>query len=86
MTDTVQPDVALTENGIAALTAEVEHLRLALGSRDVIGQAKGILMERYRITADEAFERLRVVSQHSNRKLAAIAEQLAATGQWPPEA
>jgi AmiR/NasT family two-component response regulator len=66
------------------LTAEVEHLRRALGSREVIGQAKGILMERYAITADEAFERLRSASQHLNRKLAALAEELAATGQWPP--
>jgi AmiR/NasT family two-component response regulator len=71
---------------VAALTAEVEQLHLALASRDVIGQAKGILMERYRITGDEAFHRLRLASQNANRKLAALAEELALTGQWPPEA
>jgi hypothetical protein len=73
--------IALVQERTAAL-----QLREALQSRDVIGQAKGILMERYRITADEAFGRLRVVSQKANRKLAALAEELAATGQWPPEA
>jgi len=32
-----------------------EHLRRAVDSRDLIGQAKGILMERYKITGDQAF-------------------------------
>ena len=84
MTDAIKRQVASTDQTVAALTEEVEHLERALASRDVIGQAKGILMERYRITADEAFEKLRLASQHANRKLAALAEELAATGQWPP--
>jgi len=84
MTDTIQPQVARPSEAVAALTAQVEHLQRALASRDVIGQAKGILMERYRITADEAFEKLRLASQHANRKLNGVAEELAATGQWPP--
>lgn len=57
-----------------------ENLSIALRNRDVIGQAKGILMERYRITSDAAFELLSRVSQRSNRKLAIIAEEVAATG------
>ena len=57
-----------------------ENLTAALHNRDVIGQAKGILMERNRITADAAFELLSRASQRANRKLAVIAEQVASTG------
>ena len=53
-----------------------EHLREALESRDVIGQAKGILMARRGCTPDAAFEALRKVSQHRNIKLRQIAEQV----------
>ena len=56
------------------------QLRSALRSRDVIGQAKGILMERYKITADQAFEILIQASQRSNRKLHVVAEELTTTG------
>lgn len=61
---------------MAATSAEVEaaQLRQALQSRDVIGQAKGILMERRKITADEAFEVLRSASQALNVKLAQVAQ------------
>jgi AmiR/NasT family two-component response regulator len=44
-----------------------------LDNRDVIGQAKGILMERHSITADTAFGVLSRVSQAENMKLAEIA-------------
>ncbi len=57
-----------------------EDITVALGSRDVIGQAKGILMERFRITADQAFALLARASQDTNRKLHDIAEELALTG------
>jgi AmiR/NasT family two-component response regulator len=67
------------------LTEEVQSLKQGLATRDVIGQAKGILMERYRIGADEAFDRLRVASQHLNRKVHDLAADLASTGQWPPD-
>ncbi len=53
------------------------HLRRALESRDVIGQAKGILMLRRNITADQAFEILRKASQDLNIKLAELARTLA---------
>ena len=65
----------------AALHAE--QLQQALASRDVIGQAKGIIMERERVTADQAFEILRKASQHRNVKLREVAEQVASTGQVP---
>jgi GAF domain-containing protein len=57
-----------------------EHLREALESRDVIGQAKGILMARRNCTPEVAFEALRKVSQHRNIKLRAIAEQVVYLG------
>jgi len=57
-----------------------EHLRRGMDHRDVIGQAKGILMERYKLTADQAFALLSRTSQHTNRKLFDIAAQLAETG------
>jgi len=63
---------------------QAAQLREALGSRDVIGQAKGILMERERVTADEAFDMLRRASQQLNRKLRDLAEDLASTGEEPP--
>jgi AmiR/NasT family two-component response regulator len=49
----------------------------------VIGQAKGILMERHRLTAEQAFAVLSRASQEANRKLVDIAEALTATGALP---
>jgi hypothetical protein len=60
----------------SAADLEVAQLREALRSRDVIGQAKGILMERRGISADEAFGVLRAASQSLNVKLAQIAQTL----------
>ncbi len=60
-----------------------EQLRQALHSRDLIGQAKGILMERFSIDADQAFRLLVRASQTSNRKLTEIAEELDRTGELP---
>lgn len=57
------------------------HLHAALGSRDVIGQAKGILMERLRITPEDAFDVLRRSSQQLNVKLRDIAQRLTETGE-----
>ena len=54
-----------------------------MASRDAIGQAKGVLMERHRITGDEAFEMLKQASRRANRKLVDVAEILAATGELP---
>jgi GAF domain-containing protein len=58
-----------------------DQMHDALGNRDVIGQAKGILMERHRVTADAAFGVLSRVSQAENRKLAEIARRFVETGQ-----
>jgi AmiR/NasT family two-component response regulator len=72
-----------TTDLIQKLTDKVEGLEEALVSRDVIGQAKGILMERLHLTPDQAFEQLRAASQQHNRKVRDIAAQLAQTGEWP---
>ncbi|WP_409332688.1 ANTAR domain-containing protein [Trujillonella humicola] len=49
-------------------------------------QAKGILMERYKITADDAFRLLVATSSRTNRKLVAIADELCAAGAMPAPA
>ncbi|OBK77851.1 GAF and ANTAR domain-containing protein [Mycobacterium sp. 1274761.0] len=53
-----------------------EQFKKALASRDVIGQAKGMLMERYGITALQAFDLLRKLSQDSNAPLILVATEL----------
>jgi GAF domain-containing protein len=53
-----------------------EQFQRALASRDVIGQAKGMVMERYNIGAIQAFDMLKKLSQDSNVPLARIAEEL----------
>jgi GAF domain-containing protein len=64
-----------------------EHnLQRALDHRDVIGQAKGILMERYKVDHLTAFHLLNIASQRTNRKLYDVAEDLAATGEVPSPA
>ncbi|SFP91670.1 GAF domain-containing protein [Geodermatophilus dictyosporus] len=60
-----------------------DRLRTAISTRDVIGQAKGILMERVKLTADQAFTVLVRASSHPNRRLGDIAEELTATGVLP---
>ncbi|HVW43683.1 MAG TPA: GAF and ANTAR domain-containing protein [Amycolatopsis sp.] len=65
--------VAATQ-AVSRAELEAAHLREALRSRDVIGQAKGILMQRQGITEDEAFGLLRRTSQDLNIKLAKVAQ------------
>jgi GAF domain-containing protein len=65
-------------NSVAYSSAQMANAQLnaALESREVIGQAKGILMERERCSADEAFGLLRGVSQRTNRKLRDVAQEI----------
>jgi GAF domain-containing protein len=58
-----------------------DNLQTALESRAVIDQAKGILMERYKLTADQAFQLLARASMTTNRKLREIADDLVRTGE-----
>ena len=55
----------------------------ALRTRELIGQAQGILIERERISGEQAFEVLRRASQHLNVKLREVAAALVETGESP---
>jgi hypothetical protein len=61
---------------------EMDNRTIAMVNRTVIGQAEGILMERYRITADHAFELLRESSLKTGNRLVHVAEELTRTGHW----
>jgi len=59
---------------------QMEQLTTAMATRSVIGQAQGILMERHKVTAGQAFDRLRTASMNVNRKLRDVARELSETG------
>ncbi|MGY1849013.1 MULTISPECIES: ANTAR domain-containing protein [unclassified Blastococcus] len=58
-----------------------DHLQTALASRAVIEQAKGILIERHKLTADQAFHLLVTASMTTNTKLRDVADHLVRTGE-----
>ena len=64
---------------LQALRAEAESLTEALASRKVIERAKGLLMEKEKLSEADAFARLRKASQASGRPLKVIAEAVVAT-------
>jgi GAF domain-containing protein len=55
------------------VSEQARNMRLAMESRAMIEQAKGVLMAQRRVTAEQAFEILREASQRYNRKLRDIA-------------
>jgi len=67
----------------AAGDKRAEDLAEALRTRELIGQAQGILMERERVTGDQAFGLLRRASQRRNRRLRDVAQELVETGEFP---
>jgi GAF domain-containing protein len=71
----------LAAHAAAAILAsrDSEQLQAALLSRDLIGQAKGILMERFEVDAVGAFEMLRKLSQQMNVRLAEVARRVVDT-------
>lgn len=73
-TGTLGPDEA--SKVIQRLLVENEHLRRKLETAPVIEQAKGMVMDRYGVEADTAFEILCRWSQDTNTKLSRIAEIL----------
>lgn len=83
--DDVHDGTALAAHiGVALAGAqEVENLEKALGGRTVIGQATGILMERFDLTPDRAFGLLSKISQNRNLKLRPLAEQIVQTRSLP---
>lgn len=75
-------DVFAAHAAVAATQARV-HAELvgALHSRDIIGQAKGILMHRHKMTSNQAFKLLVRTSQNTNISLRQVAEQVATSGE-----
>jgi len=71
----------LAAHAAAAILAsrEGEELQSALSTRDRIGQAKGIIMERYNVDDIQAFDMLRKLSQDSNIRLVDIAQRVIET-------
>lgn len=57
-----------------------EGLARALHARDEIGQAKGIVMERERVSGDEAFARLRELSNRRDLRVRDLAREVIETG------
>ena len=70
----------------AQLAEHARNMRLAMDSRAVIEQAKGVLMAQRHIDADQAFDILRDASQRYNRKLRDISEGIVASTQEEPPA
>jgi len=68
-----------------ASTLEEEQLRRALDTRRMIGEATGILRERYGLNTDQAFGVLRRISSQHNIKLHQVAQRLVDTGALPED-
>jgi len=88
--DAFDEDEAYTGTYLAAQIAvavaeeqQTDSLRIGALNRTIIGQAQGILMERYKIDADQAFNVMRRVSQDNNIKLMRVADELVRTRRTP---
>jgi GAF domain-containing protein len=66
-----------------AVAREEAPLRQAIDARKLVGQAQGILMERFSVDADRAFAILRRYSQDNNVKLRDVAQRLIDTRELP---
>jgi AmiR/NasT family two-component response regulator len=64
---------------LTELTQRAAQLEQAIGTRDIIATAKGLLMASEKVDRDEAFEVLRRASQRENLRVREIAERLVAT-------
>jgi AmiR/NasT family two-component response regulator len=73
--------VVLAAHAAAAILAgrHGEQLESALSTRDRIGQAKGIIMERFGVDDVQAFEMLRKLSQDGNTRLTDVAQRVIET-------
>lgn len=68
-----------------ASAREEDGLRQAIGARHLIGQAQGILMERFGLDADRAFALLRRYSRDNNVKLREVARRIIDSGRLSQE-
>jgi hypothetical protein len=82
---TVRRIPGASEEPAIAVRAEWERLAARAESQDLIGQATGVLMERYKLPAEEAYALLRRSSQLAGRKLVRVASDLLFTGSLPTE-
>lgn len=87
----VREDLAKSQDELAHSRADlyesndrINHLEAALLSNRQTAMAVGILVERHRLTPEQAFDRLRTASQHRNIKLRELAERLVRTGTLDP--
>ncbi|MFT7711112.1 ANTAR domain-containing protein [Clavibacter tessellarius] len=79
----VAGEVAVHARIALAAWDSADDLARGLASRSVIGQAQGILMERFSLDADRAFQVLRRYSQDGNVKLVEVARRVVETGVLP---
>lgn len=88
--DFTTDDLELARTLAVPISIELAHCRQdenlwkAIDARHRVGQAQGILMERFRISEAVAFSVLRRLSQQNNRKLHLVADDIVRTGQLPP--
>jgi GAF domain-containing protein len=77
-TDAETAGAVLAAHAAAAILARrhAEQMQTALSTRDRIGQAKGVIMERFGVDDVRAFEMLRLLSQESQTKLADVAQRV----------
>lgn len=83
--DDLEHGLALAAHTALAVVAsqQIESLQAGMDSRTTIGQASGVLMERYDLEADVAFAILKRISQDSNRKLRDVALEVVITRKLP---
>ena len=84
----VEVGLLLATHGSLAIAAafnreRADNLERALRTSRDIGVAMGVLMTQHKITRDQAFNLLRIVSQNSNRKLHEVAVVVGETGDLP---
>ena len=77
------PAIAAHISIAVAAALAVSDLTRALNSRTVVGQATGILMERFDMDAARSFGVLTRLSSHANRKLRDVAAELVASRALP---
>lgn len=83
-TERAEAQVVAAQVALALHAArQVNGLRQGMEGRTVIGQAQGILMERFKVPASRAFDLLSQVSQDTNTRLREVAARLVDTGETP---
>ena len=82
-TDPAARPVLLLAHRAVALRLDRDNLRVALETNRAISAAVGVLMALHHVTHDDAFDLLVRVSQHRNRKLRDVAEDVVRTGVLP---